>query len=513
MDESSLSIPQMFEEISLRYPDETAVLFDKESMSYKELNAEATRISHMLIDLGVQPSQCIGVFMDRSFDLISCMLGILKSKAIYVPLSVEYPEERIDYIIKDAGINVVITQGNLKPSIKNINELTILDINQIGEAALSSPDRLNLSPYNADDTAYILYTSGTTGYPKGVAIKHSGICNRLKWMNETYKLKPGEVLLHKAPIGFDVSICEIFYPLTNGAVLAVAKPDINKNIRKLIAEMNEFQVNMVHFIPPMLDLFLDCLKPGDCESLRIIVCGGEKWSFSLGEKTLQKLDVDLYNGYGPTEASVGVSYWKFDINYPDRKVPIGKPITNVKFYVLDENLCPVEEGERGELCISGVCLSSGYLNKPEITNNKFVPNPYNHDNIPSYSRLYRSGDLVRQLPDGNIMYIGRTDGQVKIRGMRLELGEVENVLMSNDSISGAIVMHHIVEGNSNLTAYILASPSDKVINESQFKAFLREKLPDYMIPQRIIKLNKFPTTINGKTDKEQLLLAIKNELV
>jgi len=506
MSATTATIPQLFEEIVSRYPDRKAVQFDKQAMSYQELNDEANKVAGKLLEIGVKPQQCVGVFIERSFQLISSILGILKNRAVYVPFSVDYPEERVRYIIEDAGIQIVITQENLMPMFENITGLTVLNINDIGKYHPLSDHKIEQQSYNADDIAYVLYTSGTTGYPKGVAIQHSGICNRLIWMKETYQLQPHEVLLHKAPIGFDVSICEIFYPLTSGAVLAVAKPDSNKNIRKLISEIKENQVTMVHFIPPLLDLFLDYIKPGDCESLRILVCGGEKWSFSLGEKTLEKLNVELYNGYGPTETSVGVAYWKFDGMYADRLVPIGKPIANTKFYVLNEQLDYVKEGEIGELCISGICLSSGYLNKPDVTNMNFVSNPHNHANAPSYARLYRSGDLVRQLEDGNIVYVGRTDGQVKLRGMRLELGEVENALLAFEAVSAAVVLYHESGGRAFLSGHVVLSNGNHGPNEEQLKAQLKEKLPDYMIPNSLTLYSRFPTTLNGKTDKEQLKL-------
>ncbi|PWW00791.1 amino acid adenylation domain-containing protein [Paenibacillus cellulosilyticus] len=505
MRNAATSIPQLFEEIVSCQPHSTAVLFDKNSMTYQELNDEADRVADKLIDIGVGPQQSIGVFMERSLQLISCILGIFKSRSVYVPISVEYPEERIKYILKDAGINVVITQENLAPLFRNIGGIVLLDINQICSYSSLSDSYSSPRMYDANDTAYILYTSGTTGNPKGVPIQHAGICNRLVWMKETYKLQPDEVLLHKAPIGFDVSVCEIFYPLTSGAVVAVAKPDINKNIRKLISEINDHRVTMVHFIPPLLDLFLDFLDPGDCESIRIIVCGGEKWSFSLGEKTLEKLNkAELYNGYGPTEASVGVGFWKFDGTYPDRFVPIGKPISNTRFYVLDSKLNKVGDGEIGELCISGVCLSSGYINKPDATKDKFVSNPHNHDNIPSYARLYRTGDLVRQLRDGNIVYVGRADGQVKLRGMRLELGEIENALLSNEAITGAVVLYHECNGKTFLSGHVVVSKLSSDVNVNQLQDYLRDRLPEFMIPGSITIHNRFPTTLNGKTDKEQL---------
>jgi amino acid adenylation domain-containing protein len=510
MGSAAATIPQLFEEIALRQPHSTAVIFDKRSMTYQELNVEADRVAGMLIDTGIEPQQNIGVFMERSLQLISCILGIFKSRTVYVPISVEYPEERIKYILQDAGIKVVISEEKLMPLFQNIAGVKLLDINRICSYSSISDKYDALSHHTASDTAYILYTSGTTGTPKGVPIQHAGICNRLAWMKETYKLQPHEILLHKAPIGFDVSICEIFFPLTSGAVVAVAKPDINKNVRKLISEINDHRVTMVHFIPPLLDLFLDFLGPGDGESLRIIVCGGEKWSFALGEKTLEKLPAaELYNGYGPTEASVGVGFWKFERDYPDKVVPIGKSIENTKFYVLDSDLNQVDEGEIGELCISGVCLSSGYLNKPDVTNHKFVPNPYNHDNIDSYARLYRTGDLVRQRSDGNIVYVGRSDGQVKLRGMRMELGEIENALLSIEAVTGAVVLYHDYNGKVFLSGHVVLSKSAPDIDDNHLQRFLKERLPDYMIPGTIMIHDRFPTTLNGKTDKERLRQCIE----
>lgn len=508
MSESTICIPQLFEEVAARQPSRKAVLFNDKSMSYQELNEEANNIAGKFIDMNVSPNQCIGVFMERSFHLVSCVLGILKSRAVYVPISIEYPEERIKYIIRDAGITVVITQENLMSVFNNIAGLIVLDINKIREYSPLSGNQRDSLIYDTNDTAYVLYTSGTTGYPKGVTIQHSGICNRLLWMKETYKLEQEDILLHKTPIGFDVSVCEILFPLISGAVLCIAKPDSSNNIRKIISEINDHQVTMITFIPPLLDLFLDCLKPGDCHSLKIIICGGEKWSYSLGMKTLSKLNVKLYNEYGPTEASVGVAYWKFEDTYSNKTIPIGKPITNTKLYVLDEQLDHVREGDTGELCITGICLSSGYLNNTDLTNIKFISNPYNHSNEPSYSRLYRSGDLVRQLKDGNLEYIGRADGQVKIRGMRLELGEVENAFLSNEAVSAAVVLYHESGGNPFLSGHVILSTLDRHTDEDQLKMHLKQKIPEYMIPNFITIHTEFPVTLNGKTDKERLKLLI-----
>jgi amino acid adenylation domain-containing protein len=494
-------IHTLFEEQVIAYPDNIAVSFEGRTLSYEELNKRANNLAHIIIGLGTKANDFVGIYAERSLELIVGIIGILKSGAAYVPLSTEYPSERIEYILDDSKCRIVLTQKkyeNVFGRRSNINVVFLDDLNAPEDC--SNPEVFS----NVDNIAYLIYTSGSTGKPKGVMIKHSGICNRLLWMKDEYQFTVNDALLHKAPIGFDVSVWEIFYPLICGAKLVLARPGWHRNIKYLVNLINSTGVTLIHFIPPALDVFLDYLKPGDCLSLRIIICGGEKWSFSLGEKCIKRLNVKLYNGYGPTEASVGVAFWLFDPEYKYKTVPIGKPISNTRLYIVDENLAEVSAGETGELCISGICLSPGYLNNTELTNSKFIINTFSNGDI-KYKYLYRTGDMAKYLEDGNIEFIGRIDNQVKIRGMRLELGEIENALLKNENIAEAIVLcKQVIEWDKILIAYVILKEKG-IVDATYIRSYLSSLLPDYMIPHKIVIMDSFPVNDNGKIDKNKLM--------
>ncbi|MBN2443650.1 MAG: amino acid adenylation domain-containing protein [Spirochaetales bacterium] len=498
-------IHKLFEDQVLAHPHNIALNFEDKNLTYKELNEYSNNLAHILIRYGAKPDGFVGIFAERSLELIVGILGIVKSGAAYVPLSTEYPLERIEFIMNDCKCGIVLTQSKYRDLFRKYSYINIIYLDEINT---SSEDNHNPDvPVDINTLAYLIYTSGSTGRPKGVMIQHKGICNRLLWMKDEYRFTVGDALLHKTPIGFDVSVWEIFYPLISGAKLVIAKPGGHAYIKYLIRLINRTGVTFIHFIPPLLELFLSCLKEDDCLSLRIIVCGGEKWSFTLGQKCLKKLQVKLYNGYGPTEASVGVAYWLFDPDYAYQIVPIGRPISNTHLYIIDEYFNELEPGKTGELCISGICLSSGYLNNKELTGSKFVKNPFHAAGI-EYEYLYKTGDMARYLDDGNIEFVGRIDNQVKIRGIRLELGEVENVLIKNENIAEAIVLcKQLNTWNKILVAFVVLNEKG-ITDAADIRKYLIPLLPEYMIPQEIRVIDGFPVNENGKIDKEILLKAI-----
>jgi len=499
-------IHKIFEKQAALTPHYPAVVCEDAKITYLEFNQRANQLSRYLVENGVKPKDLIGIYAHRSIELVISILAVLKTGCVYVPLSTEYPVERINYIISDCAIKHIITQKAL------INELNIHHNKQkiicYDEAPIfAGKEKENPGPMDIDinDPAYVIYTSGSTGKPKGVVIPHAGICNRLMWMKDRYRFTSGDALIFKTPIGFDLSVYEILFPLLNGAKTVVVKPGGEKNLKYLTRIINEQKVTMGVFIPPlMLDMFLESIKDNDCSSLRIIICGGEKWSFSLGEKCIKKLNVCLYNGYGPTEASVGVTFWQYDLNYNKKIVPLGQPISNVKIYIVDDDLNPVPVGETGELCISGVCLAHGYLNTPELTADKFKQNPFTVERKSRYTRLYMSGDWARYLNDGYIEFFGRKDNQVKIDGVRIELGEIESILLQHPGIIEAVVLCKILENNNKLLAAFVVPLDMNSIDSDTVRNYLSSRAANVMIPGIIKIVEKLPLTANNKVDKENL---------
>ena len=354
---------------------------------------------------------------------------------------------------------------------------------------------------NAENLAYVIYTSGSTGRPKGVMNEHGGICNRLQWMQDAYALKKEDRVLQKTPVSFDVSVWEFFWPLMFGARLVVAKPGGHKDTRYLVKLINEHSITTIHFVPSMLQMFLLDKKVETCHSLKRVICSGEALSYTLQERFFARLDAELHNLYGPTEAAVDVTYWACQRQSELSTVPIGRPVANTQIHLLDAQLQPVPIGEPAELHIGGIQVARGYLNRPELTAEKFIPDPFSPG---TNGRLYKTGDLARYLPDGNILYLGRLDHQVKIRGNRIELGEIEAVLSQHSRIREvAVVVQEYDPGDNRLAAYIVPNQEQSVSN-SQLRDFLSKILPDFMIPATFTILDTMPLTPNGKVDRKAL---------
>jgi amino acid adenylation domain-containing protein len=358
-----------------------------------------------------------------------------------------------------------------------------------------------ISKGSPDNLAYVMYTSGSTGRPKGVMSLHRGICNRLHWMQQAYQLTRSDIVLQKTPFSFDVSVWEFFWPLITGARLVLAQPGGHQDTSYLVKLIAERQITTVHFVPSMLRLFLE--EPGleICNSLRRVICSGEVLPFEVQERFFGRLNATLHNLYGPTEASIDVTYSQCTLN-DLRIVPIGRPIFNTQIYLLDSRLQPVPVGVTGELHIGGVSVGRGYLNRPELTAEKFIANPFS--GVPG-ARLYRTGDLARYLPDGNIEFLGRIDRQVKIRGFRIELGEIESLLSQHSEVGEAVVLLAPDEdsGDKRLVAYITGL-LERCPTSDDLKDFLKTKLPGYMLPSKFVFLDSLPLTANGKVDRQAL---------
>ncbi|MES4909612.1 amino acid adenylation domain-containing protein [Streptomyces sp. NPDC000395] len=349
--------------------------------------------------------------------------------------------------------------------------------------------------------AYVIYTSGSTGHPKGVAVAHHGVVNRLLWMKAEYGLAADDRVLQKTPSGFDVSVWEYFLPLIAGAVSVVASPGVHRDPAELAALIRDAGVTTAHFVPSMLREFVQEPTAPACDSLRNVVCSGEALPAELRNNALRTLDARVHNLYGPTEATVDVTYWECRES-DDATVPIGRPVWNTRLYVLDAGLSPVPVGASGELYIAGAQVARGYLGRPGLTAERFVADPFG---TAAGSRMYRTGDVVRWRPDGALEFLGRADGQVKVRGFRIELGEVESVLVAHDAVAqAAAVVREDRPGERRLVGYVVPSGGGAVVDTAQVLDLLRERLPDYMVPSVLVVLDRLPLTPNGKLDRKAL---------
>jgi len=420
------------------------------------LNTRANQLAHHLIELGVQADTLVAVAMERSVEMVVSLLAVLKAGGAYVPIDPTYPEERIHYMLADSAASILLTQSHLSLArfidgengqnnvIRPIHVLAV-DV-MMAELAIQSTENPQAQT-SVDNLAYVIYTSGSTGKPKGVANQHDGVFNRLQWTQVQFQLLSNDRVLQKTPFSFDVSVWELFWTLMSGACLVVAPPESHKDPTYLCHLIQQTEITLLHFVPSMLRQFISDENVKGCTNLRAILTSGEALPLDLAQDAVQVLPTtELHNLYGPTEAAVDVSHWKYI--EPSQIVPIGRPIANTLLYVLDaaNHILPV--GISGELHIGGIQLARKYLNRPELTSERFI-------NHPEFGRLYKTGDLCRWLPDGNIEYIGRTDFQVKIRGFRIELGEIENALLAQDGVREAVVLAREENGDKRLVAYIV----------------------------------------------------------
>jgi amino acid adenylation domain-containing protein len=492
-------IHQLFEAQAEKTPDAVALVFQEQVLTYAELNARANQLAHRLLAERAGPDVLVGICMQRSLEMVIGLLGILKAGAAYLPLDPDYPAARLEFMLADIKPPVVLTQAALLEK-HNFGTAVVLCLDrdwlQLANGIIDNPD-IALMPENL---AYCMYTSGSTGQPKGAGVPHQGILNRLQWMQQQYRLDAGDCVLQKTPYSFDVSVWEFFWPLMTGAKLVVAKPGEHKNSLALIDTVRLHQVTTIHFVPSMLQAFVDTPGVETCVSLKRMICSGEALPADLAARFRQKLSAALHNLYGPTEASVDVSYWQCLPDDTVTAIPIGRPIANIALYILDRRLNPVPVGVPGELHIGGIGLARGYLNRPGLTGEKFIPNPYDQ----AGSRLYKTGDLVSYRADGNIDYLGRIDHQVKIRGFRIELGEVEARLLEHPDIKEAVVLaREDLPGDKRLVAYLVVSDC-ATLELTELRARLLANLADYMVPALFVTLPALPLSANGKLDRKAL---------
>ncbi|MGK6309829.1 amino acid adenylation domain-containing protein, partial [Variovorax sp. DT-64] len=490
-------VHRLFEQQARRRPHAAALVFGDEELSYAELDRRANRLAHRLVALGVKRETRVGVVMERSPGLVVALLAILRAGGAYVPLDPAYPDERLAYMAADSGLGLLLAHGGLGARIAGVGSPAVLDLDALDLDA--EPTQAPRVEVHAEQLAYVIYTSGSTGRPKGAANRHGALSNCMAWMQQAYGLGEDETVLHKAAFGFDVSVWEIFWPLTVGARLAVAHPGDHRDPDRLVAAIRRHGVGTINFVPSMLRAFLEHEEAGHCSSLRRVVVGGEALPAEAQALLAERLpQARLHNLYGPTETAIHVMHWTCRADGRSQ-VPIGRPISAVRAHVLDAGLGRVPAGVAGELYLGGAALGRGYLGRASLTAERFVADPFDSEG----ARLYRTGDLVRWNGEGQLEYLGRIDHQVKIRGFRIELGEVEAQLLAQPGVREAVVVAREGAGGARLVAYVTAV-SGRTLDAAALQAQLGRVLADYMVPGAIMVLEALPLNPNGKLERQAL---------
>ncbi|HEX4044132.1 MAG TPA: amino acid adenylation domain-containing protein [Gammaproteobacteria bacterium] len=516
------SVIQLFEEQAQLNTEAIATCYNGANICYKELNEKSNQLAHFLISLGIKPETFVGISVDRSLTTIISILGILKTGAVYIPIDPDYPKERINHILTDSKISLLLTESHLlkKFSDSLIKKISIhAEQEKIKKLSTINPNiKICL-----DSLAYILYTSGSTGKPKGVMVRHSNLINAYNGWKKIYHLKNNDRHLQMSSFSFDVFTGDLLRALCSGGKLALCPREILLEPEKLYALMITEKINCAEFVPTILRKLMNYIKSNDLSLsfMRLLICGSDNWSINEYRK-LQKLcgaKVRVINSYGLTEATIDSTYFedklasqeKFNANHT---VPLGKPFPGTEIFLLNEKLKMVDNGAIGEVYIGGKGLALGYLNNPDLTEKKFIKHLFNTH---PKSRLFKTGDQGRYLPDGNIEFLGRIDNQIKLRGIRIELSDIENVLNCFNGIRESLVtMHNDKTQNEFLIAYIVTE-NNIALNLTDIKKFLRERLPNYMMPSLFIKLDSIPLTPNGKLNRQlvtsfEILLPEKNHV-
>jgi amino acid adenylation domain-containing protein len=491
---------ELFQKQAATTPEAVAVVFREKVLTYRELNERANRLANHLRNLGVKPETLVGLFVDPSAEYLVCVLGILKAGGAYVPLDTDYPGERLRFMITDAGMPVIITD---QPMPKDLDAQGIIVVDLAADAALIQrcpsydPDNIN----SAEHLAYLIYTSGSTGQPKGVAIPHRGVVRLVRGQNYA-PFNERQRFLLLASTSFDAATFEIWGPLLNGA-RCVVFPKQQVDFNQLEMVIRQQGVTCLWLTAGLFNQIIDA-RPSVLETVHHLMAGGEALSLSHVQKAVSLLPgLRITNGYGPTESTTFACTYAIEPGaaLTTSSVPIGRPIANTRCYLLDQQLQPVPVGMTGELHIGGDGLARGYHNRPKLTEERFIADPFG---LERGARLYRTGDLARYLPDGNIEFLGRIDQQVKIRGFRIELGEIEAVLAMHPKILNSVVLaREDVPNHKHLVAYVVMRP-EPAPTVAELREFLILKLPAYMVPVAFITLAALPLTPNGKIDRKAL---------
>ncbi|TYA74716.1 non-ribosomal peptide synthetase [Seonamhaeicola marinus] len=476
-------------------PNAIALVFEEVSLTYKSLDEKSNQVARYLKGRGVTKNDIVAISLERSLEMMICIYGIVKMGAAYLPIDTGTPIDRLNYILKDAQVKALI-YNHEKINLESLdfqNRFHVQDIVIQEGTPQFDAESVTILP---NDLAYVIYTSGSTGNPKGVMCHHEGICNRLNWMNADYPITSKDTFIQKTPITFDVSLWELFWPLQQGAKLVIEVPDGHKNPEKLIHSIRKHKVTNIHFVPSMLNVFIENEEVEACESLKRIFCSGEALSAPIVKSVYNKLEnVEVHNLYGPTEASVDVTSWYCDKQDLENGIPIGKSVANTELYILDKYLNQIPIGLVGELYIAGKQVAKGYLNNEALTAERFIDNPFSK--VKS-SKMYKTGDLARYREDGVIEYHGRTDNQVKLRGLRIELGEIEKNMEKHPAISQAVV---VIDKDENLVGYYAGTEVETV----SILNLLKQYLPDYMVPTFYKWIDGFELLSSGKVDRKKLL--------
>ncbi len=490
-------IAQRFEDQVRRSPDAIAVQFRQQRLDYAELNRRANRLAHHLRNLGVGADSLVGLCVERSLEMVVGMLAILKAGGAYVPLDPDYPQERLGFMLQDTGAAVVLTQSGLADRLPQLPQqiMHLLCLDSDPAQWTAQPDSDPPATGGPDGLAYVIYTSGSTGQPKGVMVSQRAVCNHMQWMADVFAFSSTDTVLQKTSINFDASVWEFYAPLLAGGRLVMAEPGAHRDPAYLVEAVREYSVTHLELAPVMLQALVNEPQFRHCISLLGVCVGGEALQRDLADAFRQQCAAPLYNMYGPTEATIGSHFWKC-CDEPCEVVPIGRPISNTTCYVLDAYGNPSPVGVAGELYIGGAGLARGYLNRPELTAERFVASPFQ-----AGERLYRTGDRARWREDGVIEFLGRIDHQIKLRGYRIEPGEIEAVLQADPAVSQSLVIvREDVPGDRRLVAYLVGQAIDLDATRRHLKAHL----PDYMVPGALILLDTLPLTPNGKVDRKAL---------
>jgi amino acid adenylation domain-containing protein len=532
---SDATLHGLIEAQAARTPDAVALRWEDDALTYAELNARANQLAHHLVRLGVGPETRVGLCLERGVEMVVCLLAVLKAGGAYVPVDPGYPADRIAYMLADSGVPVLLTQERLRAVLPATDARIIAVDAAWDEIAAESPANVR-SGATPRTLAYVIYTSGSTGRPKGVMNQHGAVVNRLAWMQAEYGLAPDDVVLQKTPFSFDVSVWEFLWPLQQGAMLVMARPDGHRDPAYLADVIQRRGVTTLHFVPSMLQTFVESVDADRCASLKRVLCSGEALPPALVDRFHARFpeSVGLHNLYGPTEAAVDVSYWPCARGDATGIVPIGRPVWNTRLYVLDAAGQPAPVGVPGELHIGGVQVARGYHGRPSLTAERFVPDPFS---ATPGARLYRTGDRARWVEkcvsaevrecgsgiDSNdvsrrdaqgheptdalthsrthaLEFLGRLDAQVKIRGFRIEPGEIEAALATHPDVREcAVLAREDAPGDPRLVAYVVGDA-----DEDALRAHLGAGLPEHMVPSAFVTLDALPLTPNGKLDRRAL---------
>lgn len=485
---SELTIDGLFEKNIKQYMNSIAVVCNGRSITYKELNEQCGVVAGYLVKYcGVKQGDVVGIIMERDIEIIVAIFAILKIGAAYLPIDTQLPDSRIDYMVKSANAKIIIVDAeekwerNVFWNLVEFKKISLSKDNYVKNSIIHGPN----------DLAYILFTSGSTGYPKGVAVEHKNVIGYINAFLHEFKLNQKDVMLQQSSVSFDISVEEIFPILMVGGRLVIAKQNRTDDVKMLVEIIKTNEVTILSGFPLLVQALNEYEMPN---TLKTIISGGDVLRPEYITHLLNQ--VMVYNTYGPSETTVCVSYYKCN-KIKGKNISIGKPIVNYRVYILDEKLCPVPVGIPGIICISGVGVSRGYINNSKITEEKFVDNPFD-----SRYKMFISGDVGKWDKEGNVIFLGRMDNQVMIRGKRTELGEVTNTILRHPDISDAYVL--AVKDNAEnlyLIAYIVTK---KKVTHDHLIHFLKEQLPAFMIPEVFIKISELPINLNGKVDKEKL---------